>query len=315
MSTNIYILKLERDNYYVGKTDNIERRYLEHINGNGSFWTKKYKPISIEKTIFNASHFDEDKYVKEYMVKYGINKVRGGSYLIEQLSESQLYNLYREIRGALNLCINCGSDKHFVKDCNYNKLIYYNCKKCNQYFENQIKLNNHNNLCNINLSGCFICGIKEHNMKQCKEKYDIYGNKIIFDDDVELKSKILTTDEEIINSYNQIIEIIKKLIVISTKIDPKYNKALVNNISTFNIAPSHGIIYWFPKWNAPKIVKILKQLFAQYEDAYKRELIISNIEYNKVSLYLDEYERITQLINKRKLINKMPRLEIYYLLG
>ena len=285
MSTNIYILKLEKDNYYVGKTDNIDRRYIEHLNGKGSFWTKKYKPISIEKTIFNASHFDEDKYVKEYMVKYGINKVRGGSYLTEQLSESQLNNLYREIRGALNLCINCGSDKHFVKDCNYNKLIYHNC--------NQYKFNNHNQ------------SSQESDILNKINNLESKLNKV-----VSITGPIYTTNDEIINRYYQIIEIIKKLIVISTKIDPKYNKALVNNVSTFNIAPSHGIIYWFPRHDASGVVKLLKQLFAENEEAYKRELVINNIEHDKVPLYLDEYERINQIMNNKKLLNKLPKLEI-----
>ena len=40
--TNIYILKLEGGNYYVGKTDNPTKRYQEHVEGKGSAWTKKW---------------------------------------------------------------------------------------------------------------------------------------------------------------------------------------------------------------------------------------------------------------------------------
>ena len=52
----------------------------QHFNFNGSAWTKKYKPIRLVKLIPNCDKYDEDKYTKKYMGKYGINNVRGGAY-------------------------------------------------------------------------------------------------------------------------------------------------------------------------------------------------------------------------------------------
>lgn len=50
MTTTIYILKLNDNKYYIGKTNRIViDRYQEHLEGIGSFWTKKYKPLSIIK--------------------------------------------------------------------------------------------------------------------------------------------------------------------------------------------------------------------------------------------------------------------------
>ena len=43
----IYILLLEHDKIYIGRTSNFDRRYNDHINGTGSWWTKKYKPIKV----------------------------------------------------------------------------------------------------------------------------------------------------------------------------------------------------------------------------------------------------------------------------
>ena len=80
-NTTIYVLRLEGDRYYIGKSDNVMNRYQQHLNGNGSAWTRKYKPVSLEKTIENVSSFEEDKITKEYMSTYGIDKVRGGSYV------------------------------------------------------------------------------------------------------------------------------------------------------------------------------------------------------------------------------------------
>ena len=41
----IYILLLEHNKYYVGRTDNLEKRLTEHFNLTGSEFTKKYNPI------------------------------------------------------------------------------------------------------------------------------------------------------------------------------------------------------------------------------------------------------------------------------
>ncbi len=60
----IYILKLEQNKYYIGKTNNPKLRLKQHINNNGSSWTKKYKPVSILKIHNNCDPFDEDKYTK-----------------------------------------------------------------------------------------------------------------------------------------------------------------------------------------------------------------------------------------------------------
>lgn len=116
-TTNIYILKLEKGKYYVGKTHNIEKRFQQHLDGDGSLWTSKYKPLNVEDVIYNVSPFDEDKYVKQYMAKYGIDNVRGGSYVLEELDPSIKNVLQKEIWGALDLCTRCGRNNHFIKDC------------------------------------------------------------------------------------------------------------------------------------------------------------------------------------------------------
>jgi len=116
-NTNIYVLRLEDGRYYIGKSDNVMNRYQEHLNGRGSAWTRKYKPVSLEKTIENVSSFEEDKITKEYMSKYGIDKVRGGSYVEIQLSKFHTNVIKREIWAAKDLCTRCGRSGHFIANC------------------------------------------------------------------------------------------------------------------------------------------------------------------------------------------------------
>lgn len=187
MSTNIYVLKLQNNKYYIGKSFNPNKRFLEHLNGQGSTWTQKYEPIEIEKIIQNASDFDEDKYVKEYMNKYGINNVRGGSYVKELLDENEIFNLKKEIWGATNKCTQCGRANHFVKDCFAetdvfgDSIVNWCCDHCNKEFENKNDCLKHEYYCAIktikilkqsktNNIQCYNCGRSGHYSTDCYSK-------------------------------------------------------------------------------------------------------------------------------------------------
>jgi predicted GIY-YIG superfamily endonuclease len=175
MTTSIYILKLEHGCYYVGKTNNIEKRINQHKNGEGALWTKIHKVISTDKIIHNCSSFDEDKEVKQYMDKYGINKVRGASYVTKDLTEEQYKFLTEAIRGANDACTRCGRKNHFIKDC-YAKIdinnniideYIYSCDICNKEFDDENQCIIHMNKCNIlnEKYNCIYCN-KEFNTKK-----------------------------------------------------------------------------------------------------------------------------------------------------
>jgi predicted GIY-YIG superfamily endonuclease len=117
MTTTVYVLKLQGGNYYIGKTSDVKNRFKEHMSGNGSAWTRKYKPISILKTVPGVSAFEEDKVTKEFMSKYGIDKVRGGTYVQINLDDLQRDALQKELWGAKNLCTQCGRSGHFISSC------------------------------------------------------------------------------------------------------------------------------------------------------------------------------------------------------
>ena len=54
----IYILKLELNKYYIGKSANPISRIEDHYVSNGSSWTNKYKPINIIDILNNCDDFD-----------------------------------------------------------------------------------------------------------------------------------------------------------------------------------------------------------------------------------------------------------------
>ena len=182
MST-IYVLRLKGGRYYVGKSNNVMNRYKQHLNGSGSAWTKKYKPISVEKTIRNVSPFEEDKITKEYMSTYGIDKVRGGSYVEIKLSEFHMAALNMEIWAANDLCTQCGRSGHFVKDCyartdaSGNKIEYEDseesdkwcCEYCDRTFTTEFGCGVHEKSCkkNVKKSACYRCGRSGHYSPDC----------------------------------------------------------------------------------------------------------------------------------------------------
>ena len=118
----IYILKLRSNKYYVGRTNNIERRVNDHFNGKASMFTSLYKPIEIVNIINNCDKYDEDKYVFIYMDKYGIDNVRGGSFCKILLSTYEISVLSKVINNKSDNCFNCNSHDHFISNCYYNKI-------------------------------------------------------------------------------------------------------------------------------------------------------------------------------------------------
>jgi predicted GIY-YIG superfamily endonuclease len=179
--TNIYILRLEGGKYYVGKSSNVVERYQQHLSGKGSAWTKKYKPVQLLKTISNVSHFEEDRYVKEYMSKYGIDNVRGGAYVIDKLNEQDIDTLNKEIRAATDKCTSCGKAGHWVKDCyakknNISNKIEYDEDLDEKPLNKKVKSVKQTDT-------CYRCGRRGHYSPDCYAKSHKEGYELSEDDD------------------------------------------------------------------------------------------------------------------------------------
>jgi len=162
----IYILKLEKNKFYVGKTNNPYFRLENHFSQNGSAWTNKYRPIKVLELIPNCDDYDENKYTEIYMKNYGIENVRGGSYVQLNLNENTQKHLERNIRGTSDKCFRCGRSNHFVSDCYAKTDINGNIIS-----ESESESESESDC-------CFRCGREGHYINNCYAKYDINGTKI-----------------------------------------------------------------------------------------------------------------------------------------
>jgi hypothetical protein len=119
----IYVLALQKNKFYVGKTRFPESRIESHFNAlsGGSAWTRKYKPLKVEKIYPNCDDYDEDKYTRMYMDKYGMENVRGGAFVTVTLQKEVIKVLNQMSQSTNNKCFCCGEYGHFIRDCTNRK--------------------------------------------------------------------------------------------------------------------------------------------------------------------------------------------------
>jgi hypothetical protein len=163
----IYILLLEDNKYYVGKSNEPEFRLEKHFNGKGSVWTQKYKPVQVVELINNCDDYDEDKYTLKYMAKYGIENVRGGSFCEIILSEDNQNTITKMIIGSNDNCYICGVKGHFASQCIFKEIQKYK-EDVNKKYSSESEEDT-----------CFRCGRQGHYIEDCYAVIDVDGNKII----------------------------------------------------------------------------------------------------------------------------------------
>jgi hypothetical protein len=174
----IYILKLKNNKYYVGKTTNTIQRLEDHVDGIGCEWTKLYKPIELLAVHENLDAFDEDKYTISMMSKYGIDHVRGGSFVQLELSEPEKDIINKMIRCATDKCFACGKTGHFVDTCykvKYSKKNYTTKKtvRPKSYQDSDTSDSDFEDF-----DVCYRCGREGHYANECYAKKSMDGRWI-----------------------------------------------------------------------------------------------------------------------------------------
>ncbi len=194
----IYVLLCEKGRYYIGKTNRpLQERIEEHFDMYGSEWTSKYKPVKVVEQIDNADEFDEDKFTKIYMKKYGIDKVRGGTYTQMELPKYSLLTLEKELCNADNLCFRCNRSGHFADTCYASTKAdgtpiddddsddseddVWCCEYCEKEFVSENEVLQHEKRCKYNYRNkrvCYRCGRPGHYTNECYANYHIDGMRL-----------------------------------------------------------------------------------------------------------------------------------------
>jgi predicted GIY-YIG superfamily endonuclease len=80
----VYVLELEDDCYYVGYSENLNRRVYQHFNDEGSKWTKLHKPVKLLSVMVGGKN-EETAEALRLMEIHGKDNVRGGAYTRTEL--------------------------------------------------------------------------------------------------------------------------------------------------------------------------------------------------------------------------------------
>jgi hypothetical protein len=198
----IYILELENNKYYIGKTTNPDFRLKQHFNSSGTQWTLKYKPKKVLELLSDCDNYDEDKYTLKFMEQYGINNVRGGSFCELKLNENNLSTIKKMINSSTDKCYICGENGHFARDCYQDEdnileeIKVFCCRYCNKEFDTLKGATCHENLYCKNKNSktktkpdniCYRCGRDGHNSDECFARTTITGEGIEESSDEEIE--------------------------------------------------------------------------------------------------------------------------------
>ena len=200
IDTIVYVLQCVLGMYYVGRTkrDHLER-FAEHRAGTGSSWTSIYPPLCVI-CHYPGDKWEEDKLVLQYMEKYGVDHVRGGSYSAMKLSNADLTEIRKRLDSANDRCYKCHMKGHFANKCGGDikvsppvsprgryvppplpsspRSAALTCERCWRRGHIISNCSAYTRVNGSTITPCTRCGRYTHERDACLEKTDIAGRSI-----------------------------------------------------------------------------------------------------------------------------------------
>ena len=190
----VYVIELRDSCFYVGKTEDLQRRMEEHRQGKGSKWTKRHafvKCCHYEEVATAHSSGLETKRTANEMLDKGVNCVRGAGlchdrdYTLADLellvtTIGQALDLpYDQVRRLIKPELDRASVMSQATPMDVD--LEWECIYCARSFQNPALLEEHTAECLRRVYGreCFRCLRRDgHWAKDCKYPCDVYGEVI-----------------------------------------------------------------------------------------------------------------------------------------
>lgn len=155
----VYLLELQNKKYYVGRTNNVERRLNEHRTRSDVEWVRAHGFVRLVCAHPITSRLEEDLEVKKAMLEFGVDNVRGGTYSASVLPLQVKALLQNELVHAEDKCFACGSQDHYVAQCGSGKPKVAAKPKAN-------------------INTCVRCQRNNHTLEKCNAFTKLDGTKL-----------------------------------------------------------------------------------------------------------------------------------------
>lgn len=114
----VYALKCDDGCYFIGQSNkeyiaDVRQHFKRQVPG----WTQLHTPIQIDFLRFFCDERDVDMFTRAYMYRYGIDKVRGGSYTNTTLTLQQLREIELSQYEGFVVCHRCQINGHNYTKC------------------------------------------------------------------------------------------------------------------------------------------------------------------------------------------------------
>lgn len=93
----IYLLELEHNKFYAGASSDPVKAFEECREGLGPAWTQIHRPVRIREVMGVARADRLDQHVRSWMLQYGVENVRGGSWSDVRLTDKDRQVLCGEL--------------------------------------------------------------------------------------------------------------------------------------------------------------------------------------------------------------------------